>query len=219
MGIQDYLEMWAEPSEDAARSDAENHQDLQSNNAHPDGVEKLLFVVGSVAVEVVRRHGVAGHAPGHDGYRCLDGSPRIELCNSRTWTGSGRRLGPGLPTVANDTAKVLQAVEFSQKKTTVSQLIGTNDVHGLGNIEVKSCHFVQSQPTGKAQLTLKSGGRGAEIERRVSQESGWPHPGLAWSSSNYWTAIANASKQGLEQDEVKAAGRESEASENQGRRN
>lgn len=48
-----------------------------------------------------------------------------------------------------------QAVEFSQKKTTVSQLIGTNDVHGLGNIEVKSCHFVQSQPTGKAQLVIR----------------------------------------------------------------
>lgn len=64
--------MWAEPSGDAAYSDAEDHQNFQPNNAHPDSVEKLLLIVGGVAVEVARRHGVTGHAPRHDGYFCVD---------------------------------------------------------------------------------------------------------------------------------------------------
>lgn len=95
--------MWAHSSEDAARSDAENHQDLQSHDAHPDGVEKLLFVVGSVAVEVVRRHGVAGHAPGHDGYRCVDGPRRIKPYDNRMWTGPRRPLGPWVTKFVSDT--------------------------------------------------------------------------------------------------------------------
>lgn len=64
--------MWAEPSGDAAYSDAEDHQNFQSDDAHPDSVEKLLFIVRGVAVEVARRHGVTGHAPRHDGYFGVD---------------------------------------------------------------------------------------------------------------------------------------------------
>lgn len=64
--------MWAEPSGDAAYSDAEDHQNFQSDNAHPDCVEKLLFIVRGVAVEVPRGHGVTRHTPRHDGYFCVD---------------------------------------------------------------------------------------------------------------------------------------------------
>lgn len=59
-------EMRAESSKEASCSDRKHHQHLQPHDAHPDGIEKLLFIVRGVAVEGWT-HGVAGHAPRHDG--------------------------------------------------------------------------------------------------------------------------------------------------------